>query len=1434
MSAEAQDFSTDIAIIGVGMRIPGARDLAEMWEVVRTGAETIARLSDESLLARGVPPELLRHPNYVKAGGVLPDLDLFDAAYFGLTPSETRMLDPQHRLFLECVKTAFEDAGIDPRRSPGAIGVFAGAGRNAYLINNLLVNPEYRRGADPFQVWSANQNDFLPTRTSYLFGLTGPSVNVQTACSTSLACVHYACQSLLAGECSVAVAGAAAASSAHGDGYLFQEGGTLSPDGHCRPFDAGAKGTVMGSGAGVVVLKKLVAARRDGDRVHAVIKGSAVKNEGAGRSSFATPSVDGQVAVIAEALQVAGVDVGSIGYVESSGLGTALGDSIEIAALTQAFQGQTDAKAFCAVGSIKANVGHLDAASGIIGLFKCLLCLKHGEIPVMANFERPNPAIDFARTPFFVNAAGRPWPRGEQPRRAAVSSFALGGTNVHVVLEEAEAKRTEPEDGRRAWPLFVSARTPAALECLLDQFAAALGERGEEEFGAFCFTSLAGRKRERRHAYVVATDAAAARRALLETGPALQRGARPPSVEPVVWLFPATIEHPGALRTCYEAEPAFREAIDAAVATVRTLGGGDIRSYLWEAPASAGRKREVVTFVLEYALARLWADWGVEPSRVLGIGIGEWVAACVGGVMSLETALRLLQRREALLPNAAAATLTVELGDRSLRPLLNGSLRLIEIAGPAECVVAGPPEELAALRDRLTLTGVKTKGSGGRSAWLPADGGSAFEAFGEALRGSDFSALPATWLTSLTQGPADPPSLAEHWLRHLTTPVDLAACRRRLGELRGAIGIVVGADGDWPRGSGPGTWPRLVASLADGPATSSASRHVLMATAAALHAMGHDLQWERVFGPEAHRTSVPGHPLERRRHWVEPGQRTSAPNPEVGTRCLVSTWRRGAAMERRATPEPKPVWVVFGATAAYLEPFRVNTSVMTATVGRGGAFKHRKGGEYVVSPRSVEDLDQLFRHIGETFGRVARVWYLHPAEEGAGSGAGANAGGFGDVAAAVRAHAPEATLEIVTRGLQDVQGDELAAPADTGILLELAAAGERWPGLRWHVHDLWLPPYPSFKDVRLALDRAQAEADRPERPRITAIRGTHVWTAGYEPWHSPSGDPGSTVVVPGGRYLFNGELDDVAWRFLMHVAEGGAHSLLIAGSGLPPRQQWDDGLWPESRRRWGERIADLRRLAERGIEIDVRAEMLGPRRRPGWRKIAAPPRAFDGVFHAVTLGNDPGCGAAGLDRLSREWLSLTGGRPGWLLFGVVVPPRPGGDAEKALSHLFVESFGRVLAKREGFSVHTFAWERIDAPPVGGAVSAAGTAAVVMRMLAAGLSDAVIERPNAARAREDAAAADDLDRPADLDDYVPPETPEEIAIANIWARQVGVGRVGLNDRLFALGGNSIIALACARQIAERCGLAELPVARLATDTVRELAAYCASMRQTSPP
>ena len=625
------NFLEGIAIIGISGRFPGAKNVSGFWQNLCDGVESVSTFTDEELIASGISPEFLNHPDYLKVGTTIKDIDLFDASFFGFNPKEAEVTDPQHRLFLECAWEALENAGYNSQNSESRIGVYAGAGLNNYQSFNF--NRDQVGSANSFQKMIGNDKDFLATRVSYKLNLTGPSLTVQTACSTSLVATTLACQSLLNYQCDIALAGGVSIRIPEKTGYLHQEGGILSPAGHCRAFDAEARGTIIGNGAGVVVLKRLADAMADGDNIYAVIKGSAINNDGSGKVGYTAPSVNGQSQVIAEALALADVEPETISYIEAHGTGTVLGDPIEISALTNVYRESTDKKQFCAIGSVKTNIGHLDAAAGITGLIKTVLALKHKQIPPSLHFEQPNPQIDFDNSPFFVNTKLSQWETNGTPRRAGVSSLGIGGTNAHVILEEAPA--LEESSNSRPWQLLLlSAKSESALETATTNLVTHLKQHPKLNLADTTYTLQVGRQAFEHRRMVLCENYDDAVTVLENLDP--QRTFthfQEPINRQVTFMFPGQgSQYVNMGKQLYDTEPVFREHIDECSEILKSHLDVDLRTILYPNQektefATQQLQQTQITqpalFVIEYALAKLWMSWGISPVAMIGHSIGE-------------------------------------------------------------------------------------------------------------------------------------------------------------------------------------------------------------------------------------------------------------------------------------------------------------------------------------------------------------------------------------------------------------------------------------------------------------------------------------------------------------------------------------------------------------------------------------------------------------------------------------------------------------------------------------------------------------------------------------------------------------------------------------------------------------------------------------------
>ncbi|THA23576.1 amino acid adenylation domain-containing protein [Streptomyces sp. RKND-216] len=884
---EPVDDAGDIAVIGIACRFPGAPDAGRFWHNLRSGEESVSFYDEAELLERGVPAELVADPAYVRAASVLEDPELFDAAFFGYNARDAAMIDPQQRILLETAHAALEDAACVPAAFPGSVGVYAGSSLSTYLISHLLTaGPGFADIADATELLTTNDKDYLATRISYGLDLDGPAVSVQTACSSSLVAVHLAVQGLLGHECDVAVAGGASVRLPQGTGYLHRQGMIFSADGHTRSFDAAGSGTMFGSGVGAVVLKRLSDAVADGDRVDAVIKGSAVTNDGSAKVGYTAPGVDGQSRAIAGALGVGGIDPHTVSAIEGHGTATPIGDPIEVTALARVYGRGPAAPGGCALSSVKSNVGHLAEAAGVAGLIKAVLQLRHSELAPSLHFDKPNPELGLDRTPFRVVTELEKWQTDGTPRRIGVSSFGMGGTNAHVVLEEGPAAAPSRPFTRDLFLLPLSARTPTALESATDALATALAGPAADDLPGTATTLQQGRTPHGHRRLVVARDSDEAREALRTRDAdrvATHRAAEDPRV---VFLFSGQgSQHPGMGRRLYEREPVFREHFDACADLLAPELGLDLREIVHPAagtdPAEAAARlrrtdlAQPALFVLGHALAELLDSVGVTPDAMIGHSVGEILAACRSGVLTLPDALRLVTVRGRLMQQLpSGGMLSVPLAEDEVCRRLPDGLSLAAVNAPELCVVSGPDDRIQAFADVLAADGVPTRPLHTSHAFHSAMVEPALPDFRTALSGLDLRAPDTPYVTNRTGTWVTPEQARdpEHWARHIREPVRFGEGVDLLTEPGPAVLVEIGPGStlcslsrEAARGRGATT-----VSLLPGPGEEDDDARRFTEGLGRLWLAGATLDWDRVQGGTAPRTALPTYPFERRRYWIEP------------------------------------------------------------------------------------------------------------------------------------------------------------------------------------------------------------------------------------------------------------------------------------------------------------------------------------------------------------------------------------------------------------------------------------------------------------------------------------------------------------------------------------------------------------------------------------
>jgi acyl transferase domain-containing protein len=883
MSADTTQLSDGIAVIGMAGKFPGAPTLEAYWQNLREGVESIRHFAPEEIEA---PVSLVANPQYVRARGIIDGVDLFDADFFGIQPREADYTDPQHRLLLETAWEALEDAGCDPDRFAGSIGVFAGCSLNSYLLHNLASNPGFLAEFLIGQQMSAhpsltgNDKDFVATRIAYKLNLRGPAITVQCACSTSLVAIAQACQNLMSFQCDLALAGGVSVTFPQKRGYLHEEGSLVSGDGTCRPFDASAGGTVFGDGVGLVVLKRADEAIRDGDPIRAIIRGFAVNNDGSNKVSYMAPSIDGQAEAIATAQALAGIDVGTIGYVEAHGTGTSLGDPIEVAALTKAFRAGTDAKQFCALGAVKGNIGHLEAAAGVAGLIKTILILEHGEIPPTLHFTSPNPRINFAESPFYVASKLQPWPAEKSPRRAGLSSFGVGGTNAHLVIEQAPLIPHSVDSVKNSAPphlLVLSAKTATALDEATKRLNDHLAAHPELSLADVAHTLQTGRRAFRHRRAWVAT-AGETKPAKISTGEAHRKAG-------VAFMFPGQgAQRVDMGRELYESHPIFRAEVDRCCALLQPDLGVDLRTILYPSEAEALEASDKLMqtsltqpalFVVEYAMAQVWLGLGVRPQIMTGHSLGEYVAATLAGVFTLENALHLLAVRGRLMQSLPSGTmLAVARSEAEITPYLTEGLGLAAVNGPSSCVVSGPPDLVTALEKKLLDQGIVSKELKTSHAFHSVMMDPILAAF-EAEVARVPRSKPQIPIVSSLYGRV---ATDEEWmapgywsaqLRHAVRFADAVAVLLQQPELA-LLEVGPGQTLTALARQNPARQPGQ-ATIPSSPRTCKDSEMVEFISAAGqLWIAGAAMDLSGLPGAQGHRrVSLPTYPFERKRHWIE-------------------------------------------------------------------------------------------------------------------------------------------------------------------------------------------------------------------------------------------------------------------------------------------------------------------------------------------------------------------------------------------------------------------------------------------------------------------------------------------------------------------------------------------------------------------------------------
>ncbi|SEG59059.1 type I polyketide synthase [Paenibacillus sp. UNC499MF] len=1235
----------EIAVIGMAGRFPEARNIEEYWDNLRNGKESIHFFSDSELESAGIDPALIRNPKYVRAKGLLPDAEWFDSDFFDYSPREAEVIDPQLRIFHECAWEALEHAGYDTEQTSGAVGLFAGASSSIYWqLVAMLSRSEST--AEQFAALALSDKDFLSTRISHKLNLKGTSVSVDSACSTSLLAIHLACRALLTGECRIALAGGVTVTVPRTEGYLYEEGMVSSPDGHCRAFDSNAKGTVGGEGAGVVVLKPLKQALADGDAVYAVIKGSAANNDGTRKMGYSAPSVEGQAEVIRAAQRMSRVAPESISYIEAHGTGTALGDPVEIEALKLAFQ--TDKTGFCRIGSVKTNIGHLNSAAGVAAFIKTVLALMHKQLPPSLHFEKPNPKIDFAGSPFIVNTELTDWTNELQPLRAGVSSFGIGGTNVHVVLEEAPPPAEETK-GRDSQLLLLSAKTESGLEQATARFREYLRANPGVSLPDAAYTLQIGRRAFKHRRMLVSSSAEEALELLDSLPPERVYNHIGGSEQPrLVFMFPGQgAQYVNMGLDLYNHEPQFREAADRCFEIVRPLMDVDLKALMYPADSEAAEDHhnrlkqtdvtQPVMFIFSYALANLLIGWGLKPASMIGHSVGEYVAACLAGVMTLEEALELVVLRGKLMHSLpGGAMLSIPLPEQELLPFMNEGLSLAAVNGPAMCVVSGSYEAIELLEEKLDRKGQACTRLHTSHAFHSLMMEPAMEPFRLKLSGMKLQAAHIPYISNVSGGwitkeeTVDP----DYWVRHLRGTVRFADGLSELLHDDKAVFVEVGP------GNTLSAFVRRHPDKKERHAVINLIRHVkeqvrddyyLQQQVGRLWLEGARPNWKAFHANEKRRrTALPTYPFERRRYWVDPPfdtdvlkqglvrKQTKEPIPQ----SAAGPVKKNAAREWLYTPiwersllneaagaaagmNAKSTWLVFtpehgigSRLAARLQ----QEGHRVVSVYPSNTFAQQNDHAYGIDPGQGEHYTRLLQSLkeaGTVPERIVHAWLTGESEHTEGWTASCSARvldkGYLSLISLTQAIGTcglqdELQLSVITSGMQEVTGVERVLPEQATVLGACLVIPQEYGNVRCRTIDIADSPGQEDSEHRqqALLGRLQAELTAFSEEIFVAYRGPNRWVQTYVPIPPPAAVEENFGLREEGVYLITGGLGGIGMTLAEHLAKTVRAKLILIGrSGIREGADWRHYAEHTTDEAQAIQLQKLKELEQVGAEVLV-------------------------------------------------------------------------------------------------------------------------------------------------------------------------------------------------------------------------------------------------------
>jgi 3-oxoacyl-(acyl-carrier-protein) synthase/malonyl CoA-acyl carrier protein transacylase/acyl carrier protein len=1424
-----------VAIIGIAVRMPGAVNVEQFWENLKTGTESISLFSKDEMLESGLSPEIVNHPNFVAAKGIMDDVEMFDANFFGISPREAELMDPQHRVLMECAWAAMEDAGYIPEKFDGRIAIFTSAGMNTYLPFNLMSNPHLLEQVGGFELSIYNDKDFVPTRIAYSLNSQGPAIDIGTACSSSLVSTHLACQHLLTYQSDMTLVGGITIHLPQKMGHIHEPGAAYSPDSHCRPFDATPSGLIDGNGAAVIILKRLEDALRDGDKIHALIKGSAINNDGSDKVGYSAPSINGQAEVILEAQAAAGVDSSSIEYIEAHGTSTPLGDPIEMAGLTQAFRVSTDKTGFCGIGSVKSNIGHVDKAAGLAGLIKTTLALENELIPPSLNWQKPNPKLQIEQTPFYVVDKPKSWKRSKTPRRAGISSFGVGGTNAHAILEEAPIIHPSSES-RSKNIITLSAKTKPVLEEYAKNLVNHLINYPSINLADVASTLARGRKTFP-HKLVLTCSSIDEAISGLKASKSNEEKSTP---KPIFMFTGQGSQYAGMAKALYQDEKIFKNAIDACANSLEPLLGKDIRTILFPDSQDIEKSNQLLQetsitqpclFAIEYALAKLWIHWGVKPKAMIGHSLGEYVAACIAGVFTLEDALKLVVKRSQLMQEmATGAMLSVPL---SAKMILDDFQRLhlaLEIAaenGPNLSVVTGPKHLIEQYQLELESRDVTSQILKTSHAFHSSMMEPMLSAFNSLLSTVKFneptipiiSNLTGTWHSAVElKNP-------QYWCDHLRKTVLFSqGINRIITEIQNPLFIEIGPgrtlcqltqlnqDDSFDSSS-------IIASLPQAMEHKNASDFLLESLSKAW-LKNQEIDWDSFYEDERRlKVSLPTYPFERTQYWIEPGKpQTQTEDTRLQSRqtnpnhwFYANSWQSIPLLSSNNLQ--KSSYLIFTTSDAPVNEIgKLLTSLEHEVTYAYSAYEFLvdHNDQYHLDYNNNDHLNNLIRSLQEKRQEPHEIIFINKNKD-------KDFKSTLEIVNVVKAFAASpisiSQIRILTCGVFDIFGENNSDSTNASILGLVKTIQYEHPSIACSLLDIeaaLLPLEKSSKKVYEWLCSQNTNA-------LLAHRGDIFWVQSIKPLETQAPNP-KNILKNNENYLILGGLDGVGYAFAKTIAESVKGSLILTSIDCDYLNSTDAHS----------KIEELKKLGSSIHTMHIDPNSL----EQGLSNISSAAGPIRGVINSYDMSMPKPMGLiqdldleSALIYLEQQNLQLkllnafvNQHTPDFCILMSSLSSDIGGIGQtvSAMAGNLVNAFCRLQKLHSKTSWMVMNWDRWEEvsdayPDASGFTPEEGSVAFknALGLLEMGAITISTNNPQyrmesaiakVSSANQDTIEDTNLYNRPDIDiEYHAPSTPNEIQLAKLWQDCLKINEIGIKDNFFDLGGHSLLAAQLIREI-----------------------------------